>query len=273
MGCLNSSSRFQHIFGNIHLSGPCNRRCYFCIGQHMMALDSLNVLDTYPFPGMREFLAACRDRGVREVNLTGSNIDPLLYCRIPDLTRALREALPGVELGVRTNAIGDWTKLGFFDKVSVSMTHHDPALYAATMGGTPPDLDALVRYCVLLPLKVNCVLCPETRADLPSFLDHCRDAGVQKVNLREPYGQAHQGDPELGVRVGSRFGMPLYEWAGMEVLYWDVHYVEVESVNLYANGRVSTAYSVTRGHDESGVVLDQSHFPGNLRRREQWVDF
>lgn len=55
----------------------------------------------------------------------------------------------------------------------------------------------------------------------------------------------------------------------MLVTYWDVHYVEVESVNLYANGLVSETYPVTAGHHPTGFVLDQSHF-GVGRQSEQW---
>lgn len=65
-------------------------------------------------------------------------------------------------------------------------------------------------------------------------------------------------------------GMPSYNYRGMSVTYWDVHYVEVESVNLYANGSVSITYPITKGYDPSGLVLDQSHFPGG-RIHEQWL--
>lgn len=56
MGCLNSDGSFSHWFGNIHLSGPCNRKCYFCIGQHMMALDGENNLDTWPLKNIDGFV-------------------------------------------------------------------------------------------------------------------------------------------------------------------------------------------------------------------------
>jgi hypothetical protein len=110
MGCLNDEGQFSHWFGNIHLSGPCNRSCYFCIGQHMMGLDQENSLK-----------------------------------RIP-------------------------TNIG-------------------------------------------------------KFLRECRD----------------------------------------------VHYVEVESVNLYANGQVSITYPITKGYDPSGEVLPQYRFPGG-RIHEQWLE-
>ena len=62
MGCLNADSGFSHWFGNIHLSGPCNRACYFCIGQHMMALDPFNNLDEWPLVGLDDFVRKCQER-------------------------------------------------------------------------------------------------------------------------------------------------------------------------------------------------------------------
>lgn len=58
----------------------------------------------------------------------------------------------------------------------------------------------------------------------------------------------------------------------MEIAYWDVHYVEVESVNLYANGVVSEDYPVTRGHDPIyGNVKDQGNYLKSGRQQEQWL--
>lgn len=287
MGCLNSTGAFAHWFGNIHLSGPCNRACYFCIGQHMMALDPLNVLDSWPLPGFDAFVEACRARGVREVNLTGSNTDPLMYRHHAKLTAALRAALPGCVLGLRTNgalAEREYATWRLYDKASISLTTFDPDLYVRTMGcGKPPDVAAILAIRPEMPVKVNVVLCPEVLrwepifgGDLYKTLRHLCDIGVRKVNLREPYGQPHIGDPfACGdgwiEQVATRLGMPVYSYHGMEVMYWDIHYVEVESVNLYASGRVSETYPITKGHAPDGLVLDQSHWAKSGRQQEQWL--
>lgn len=274
MGCLNSGSGFKHWFGNVHLSGPCNRSCYFCIGQHMMALDGLNTLDSWPLPGMDEFVAKCRERHVREVFVTGTNTDPLLYCHSRKLTGLLKKAL-GVPVGVRTNAVARLSNLRAYDKGSVTICSTQPDVYRMMMGrGNPPNLKALLRHTrEWTSLKVNVVLGPENAgSDLDLTLHKLAKAGVTRINVREPYGQPHVGDPLVGRydRGDDRLGAPTYLVGGCEVSYWDVHYCEVESVNLYASGRVSEDYPITRGHDAAGLVQDQSQFPGG-RVREQWV--
>lgn len=282
MGCLNSQGQFDHWFANIHFSGPCNRACYFCIGQHMPGVDPINNLDTWPLPGLDRFVQECKRAEVREVNLTGSDTDPLLYQHLPQLCAYLRDALPGIRLGIRTNGIlvkhrgqphSAWP---LFDKASISITSFDGDLYRKTMGrGTPPDLAEILNQSEGLDIKVNVVLCPETveSGDLWKTLTILAGYGVKRVNLREPYGQPRIGDP-LADRLpkwGEIFGMPQYQIGDTVITYWDVHYVEVESVNLYANGLVSTTYPVSLGHDPTvGKVLDQTNFKASGRQASQW---
>jgi hypothetical protein len=285
MGCLNSNANFSHWFGNIHLSGPCNRSCYFCIGQHMMALDAFNVLDTWPLPGISEFVERCAAKGVGEINLTGTNTDPLLYRPMHQLTDFLRETMPEVKLGIRTNGAmigarrGQWR---LFDKASLSIPTFNVAKYQAMMGsGIPPNLEHIEELSPGIELKVNIVLGPENTGENLDDLLHTLDviahtSSIKRVNLREPYGQPHIGDPlaKHGFKpAGERLGMPFYIWefGGIDVMYWDVHYVEVESINLYANGRVSTDYPITRGHSADGKVLGQEHFQISGRQQAQWL--
>lgn len=285
MGCLNSDQSFEHWFGNIHFSGPCNRSCYFCIGQHMMSLDPLNNLDIRPenMLGLPTFIERCQERPVSDVNLTGSNTDPLLYNYLGELIDYLRYHLPDVEIGIRTNGVlvldnqHLWQE---FDKASISVTSLDPDLYEQTMGqGRPPSMAAVKKVSQgEVDLKVNTVLCPETveSGDITRTIELLSEMGYRTVNLREPYGQPRVGDPlaEEHEPVGKLFGMPQYEMGNVTVTYWDVHYVEVESVNLYANGRVSEAYPITSGHDpENGKVLPQAEFKQSGRVREQWVNY
>jgi hypothetical protein len=283
MGCLNADQGFSHWFGNIHLSGPCNRSCYFCIGQHMMALDALNNLDRWPLDGIGAFIEHCERRGVTEINLTGTNTDPLLYHHIPELVAYLRERIPGVALGLRTNgalALNRPAAFGAFDKASISMHSFDPLIYSKMMGsGHPPDVVQIFEeWGERIEFKVNIVLGPENVAkeDFLRTIAKLEGGGLDKVNLREPYGQPHVGD--VMARCGFKpvreiYGMPVYRPFDIcEVVYWDVHFVEVESVNLYANGHVSETYPITKGHDPvTGDVRGQENFVTSGRVHEQWL--
>lgn len=280
MGCLNSKGQFKHWFGNIHLSGPCNRSCYFCIGQHMLVLDPLNMLQQWPLPGLDKFINECKVKNITEVNLTGTNTDPLMYAHNKLLHAQLLKHIPNLVFGIRTNGVLSKQKaddLKLFNKGSITICSFNKSIYTKMMGtGTPPKLaDILPYYQHFTDVKINIVLGDENLAtkDILKTIDICAAFGITKINLREPYGQAHIGDPlKAWGFTPSHFnlGMPVYKFGSCQVCYWDVHYVEVESVNLYANGIVSHTYPITKGHDPvSGKVLDQSHFKKG-RHNEQW---
>ena len=279
MGCLNSNEGFSHWFGNIHLSGPCNRSCYFCIGQHMMALDPLNNLSRFPLDNLDKFVEQCHSRGVTEVNVTGTNTDPLMYEYQAELKAYLSKHIPGLTLGLRTNGAlitRRWDLWELYDKASITICSLHPETYRRMMGqGSPPDI-ATILAATKKPVKINVVLGPENvhNYDILDTIDRLGDMGVRVINMREPYGQPHVGNPlESLTPAGFVHGMPYYERAGALVTYWDVHYVEVESVNLYANGVVSETYPITKGHcPTTGKVLSQDNFQNSGRVREQWLN-
>ncbi len=297
MGCLNSDQGFSHWFGNLHLSGPCNRSCYFCIGQHMMGLDKYNNLDKWPLDNIDEFVAKCKEHSVNEINLTGTNTDPMLYKHLPELKAYLKERIPNLIFGVRTNGVAVLSHLkewALFDKGSITFPSFDPIVYEKMMGSKEvPDLGKIIAN-TSWPLKINLVLSPYNIGDGTLLMDtlvNLRALGIRKVNLREPYGQPHVGDPIPAIQerlsnedqtiaevLGFKpkhphLGMAVYSLLGMEVHYWDVHYVEVESVNLYANGRVSVTYPITKGYSPEGKVIPQSEWGTEHKRHfEQWVE-
>ena len=274
MGCLNDKGQFAHWFGNIHLSGPCNRSCYFCIGQHMMALDSQNNLAKIP-DNLDRFLGLCWEKGVKEICLTGTNTDPLLYKRTRELTNYIKGKMDGTPLAIRTNGVAyNRMDFGCFDKASLTICSFNEEINVKMMGGKGCDLPRILEENPLMDIKVNVVLGPENaEKDVWHTLDCLAYHGVRRVNLREPYGQPHVGNPfaKIGrIREKTVLGMPAYFWGGLEATYWDVHYVEVESVNLYAQGRLSLTYPITQGHDPDGKVFPQYMFPGG-RIHEQWL--
>ncbi len=256
----------------------------------MMDLDPENNLDQWPLIGIDSFVEKCNERGVREVFVTGTNTDPMLYKHTAKLVSYIKSNIPDSRVGIRTNA-ERFLKVGntmhFYDMGSVTICSFDPYIYQKMMGtGYPPDIGNLVYTCMNSymwkePPKVNVVLGPENcgitlraSGDILNTIFKCKFAGIKRVNLREPYGQAHVGNPLESFatyRIEDVYGQPTYDICGVHVTYWDVHYCEVESVNLYANGKVSEDYPITRGHsDKNGKVLDQSNFTHG-RHNEQWV--
>lgn len=277
MGCLDDKPPYAKVVGNIHLSGRCNRSCYFCIGQHMMALDSLNSVMQWPLAGLDRFIAECKMYGIYEILVTGSNTDPLLSPNLHRLKGVLAEEFPNLVFGIRTNGIAALSfpdRWRLADKASVTVCSFDEVINRQMMGGPPPPLRDILRLGGPGDVKVNIVLGPENArtGDALDTVWKCGRLGILRVNLREPYGQPHVGDPMAANGyhpVYSTCGMPTYALGRMLVTYWDVHHVRVGSLNLFANGRVSREYSVTLGCSEWGMVRPQEVFSGG-RYCTQW---
>ncbi len=230
------------------------------------------------------FASTCRAHNVKTIYLTGTNTDPLLYRHHFKFLEAVRGH--GFEVGIRTNGIHDLSQIKNYDKASISVCSINNDVNTKMMGGPAPDV--LNAMCLTSNrLKVNIVLGPENcyQDDLIQTLHYLCNLGVPRINLREPYGQPHVGNPMPGIiksewdrwrtlslqTLEPLFGMPHYQIGATKIVYWDVHYVEVESVNLYTgDGRISVEYPITKGCAEDGVVRDQTHFRQG-RQQEQWI--
>lgn len=273
MGCQNSHGQNKHWFGNIHFSGPCNRSCYFCVGQFMMEQDRYNNLKDFPPKGIDTFIKELNDRNISEVNLTGTNTDPSLYEHIQDLKNVLDQKIDLNIFGIRTNGVKD-LEWSIFDQISISCHGVSKAIYQKMMGGGEvPDIARVVNQASC-PVRINFVLSPFNLSDLSFSLRHFKNCGIESVNLREPYGQPLVGNPFANLEPdGYIHDMPFYSIDGLKVVYWDVNFCSVDSVNLYADGHVSIAYPITKGCIESdlGEVLKPKLYGEHQRIHRQWV--
>lgn len=159
---------------------------------------------------------------------------------------------------------------------SITVCSTDYAINMEMMGGPPPDLGELSLFTHLENFKINCVLGVGNSHILNGIelVNLANKYGIKKINLREPYGQAHIGHRFMPDKLSGHIlqdSVPYWLLDGVEVYYWDVHIVAVRSINLYANGRISTDYPITKGHISTGIVQSQDNFEGHQRRQKQWI--
>lgn len=246
----------------------------------MMALDSFNTLDTPPnkMRSFDTFIKMLHDSTtIEDVYLTGTNTDPCLYRYHQELTTEIRKT--GKRIGIRTNGTAHVSELRHYDNGSVTVCSPYYHINLKMMGGPPPDFGELSLHADLTKWNINTVLGPENanKTSIEGLIDIGLKYGLAWINLREPYGQAHIGDMFLWATFGEPHGyklqdtVPYWEFDGMQLCYWDVHFVGVRSINLYANGRISEDYSITKGHTVGGVVKEQHNFDGHKRRNAQWL--
>jgi hypothetical protein len=192
----------------------------------------------------------------------------MLYQHLKVLKAYLLKRIgPSLVFGCRTNGqnlLQHLDRWEAFDKGSISLHSVDPIVHKAITGTERiPDLVTILDKTPWRNrLKINLVLCSKNKgSDLFHTLDYLASIGIKRVNLREPYGQSHIGNPFTNETPYKLvYDNPCYAYKGMEVTYWDVHYTGVDSINLYASGRISTDYPITRGYHETGMVRDQSYY-------------
>ena len=266
---FSGSNLTKYDFANILFSGgsvcPCNAPCPYCIGRQIDPRLQIDNLDLYPLRNLDRFIEWIDRHAIRQVVLTGTNTDPLLYRHQARLIAYLREALPGVQLSLHTNGRLALKQMGIFnryDRVSISLPSFDPAVYRKMMGVPgQPALAEILRQA-RVPVKISCLVTGDNRGETGAFLERCRLLGIRRVALRKLYGERHSWRGLLSrqglhlTQRGSFRGNPVYDFEGMEVTLWDFARTQTASINLFSSGVISTEYLLAR----PGIVTGLSSF-------------
>ncbi|MFZ6027500.1 MAG: radical SAM protein [Chloroflexota bacterium] len=240
-------------FANILFCGPaphpCNARCPFCIGKQIAPQRYHPNLDEYPPRGLDAFLAALREKHVRQIVLTGTNTDPLCYRHLDRLLSYLRVQVPEGRFSLHTNGRLVERHIALvnrFDKVCISLPSFKPTTYRAMMGVTGvPRLPAILARCTVR-VKLSCIVTEQNAPEMESYLATCHRMGVRRVVLRKPFGEKFAAQAQLasllGHPTGHFYSCMVYAFKGMEVTLWDFVHTDIESINLFSTGEVSSNY-------------------------------
>jgi molybdenum cofactor biosynthesis enzyme MoaA len=234
-------------FANILFAGPCNRHCPDCIGKQLPERVNANNLDLFPPHNIETLIAIVNRRGIRQIVLTGTTTDPQRYCCEAELLTLLRARITtGATYALHTNgvlALSKMAVLNQYDKATISFPSFEPETYARLMGSSDvPDLAHIVAEATI-PVKVSLLLSEHNVREVGTFLHRCADIGVQRVVLRRRYGETRTWDILKGVPVQRHCrGNPVYTVEGMEVTYWTFETTTSTSINLFADGTLSTSY-------------------------------
>jgi MoaA/NifB/PqqE/SkfB family radical SAM enzyme len=239
-------------FANILFAGPCNQRCPYCIGQQLDPALNRNNLATFPLPNLCQFTALIRHHHIRQITFTGTNTDPQLYGFEQDLIAWLRKALPGVQISLHTNgqlALAKLSTLNRYDRATISFPSFDAQTFVQMTGvRRMPDLAAILRQACI-PIKISCVLGRENVSQVPSFLAHCHRLDVKRVVFRLQYGNPVLWHPPAMLRqVGTYRGNLVYDHDGIQVTFWRFGHTLASSINLFADGSISTEYLLAKHH-------------------------
>lgn len=124
-------------FANVLFGGPCNRRCYYCIGESLPERVNVNNLNIFPPRGIDPFVDEVNKRGIREIVFTGTTTDPQMYRHEVRLLDLLRSRIPASRYCVHTNGARALQKIELFnqyDRACISFPSFDVDIYERHMG-------------------------------------------------------------------------------------------------------------------------------------------
>lgn len=239
-------------FANILFAGPCNQRCPYCIGRQLDPALSRSNLETWPLLNLGRFVDLLKQHHVDQVTLTGANTDPQLYCHEADLVNSLREMVSGIKISLHTNgqlAMAKMDTFNLYDRATISYPSFDRHTFFEMTGvRRMPDLDAILRRA-RIPVKISCVIGPENASQVPAFLDQCHRLGIKRLVFRQQFGSPVSWQPPPTLKqIGTYRDNPVYDDAGMQVTYWNFGRTTASSLNLFANGSISTEYLLALYH-------------------------
>jgi len=252
LGFKYNLTKTMYDFANLLFSGPCNARCYFCIGHQLDPDLNPNNLSEFPPRNLDAFIALIRQYEIPQLVFTGTNTDPQLYQHEARLLIHLRELLPSeTQFSLHTNGRLALRKIEVFncyDRAALSLPSFDPVTYGQMMGVPgPPDLPEILRQA-RIPIKVSCLVAVENAPEIPQFLIRCRELGVQRVVLRKPFDEIKFWEqiipvPRLALLPRNEYrANPVFDFQGMEVTLWDFNQSSSQSINLFASGVISSNY-------------------------------
>jgi molybdenum cofactor biosynthesis enzyme MoaA len=191
-----------------------------------------------------------RQHDIRQITLTGTNTDPQLYRHEALLLSWLREHLPMARISLHTNGQLAMRKLATFnmyDRATISFPSFTPQVFANMTGSRHmPDLAAILR-AARIPIKVSCVIGEQNAHQIDDFVARCHSIGVRRLALRQLYGDNRQWPILSDLEPVYYFrGNPVYDYFGVQVTYWHFEHTTTTSLNLFADGTISSEYLLTR---------------------------
>ena len=248
----------MYDFANILFAGPCNARCYFCIGRQIDPRLSVNNLREFPPRNLDRFVEMIVAHAIKQVVFTGTATDPQLYRHEARLLDYLHRQLPtDTQYSIHTNgrlALQKLDTFNLYDRACLSFPSFNPMTYFAMMGVRGvPDLAQIV-YRAQIPVKVSCIVNDDNRHELPYFLERCQATGIKRLVVRQLYGDPQALPLVAGLSWRSSYGgNPVYDYRGMEVTYWNFDRCDCQSINLFSHGTISGSYLLASAHDKTFV--------------------
>lgn len=238
-------------FANILFAGKCNAFCPDCIGKQLRKWLNIDNLNQRPLQNIDRFVDILNADEVKEISLTWTITDPLIYKHQERLINHLRDNITDTKLSIHTN--GRLIKkipeiFNLYDRGAISIPSFDEDIYRILMWTSHvPDLENIYSL-TNIPIKISALVNDINAHDIPNFIKLCHEKWVKRLVLRKLYGDSRRLvdiiDMDNIPFVYSWLFMnnDIYKYGDMQVTLREFENTENISYNLFADWTISDKY-------------------------------
>ena len=268
--------RSAYSFANINLLGKCNLNCFFCLGKDLESefskYDFAHTHFSY-FRHLNEFLVKCKDKNIKQIYITGQNVDPLQYDFLNEFRQHLQSR--GFYVGLRTNGILACTNMDIINKFTTCtgdavgytlLTLDWCKMFLMTKTKFTPNWLYIFNY-TKVPFRVSIVVTKYNCKDIMrliqfiscfSFNENLKYIQLRRIctDVREEQLQEHiHAFDEAKIFLENKYPLagtyetaPRYKIFGTEVILWETTATTANSMNYFCNGVISDEYFIIEGY-------------------------
>lgn len=238
-------------FANILFAGPCNAFCPNCIGKQIDSSLSVNNLNTRPLKNLDTFINTLNKTNIKEISLTWTITDPLLYTHQEELIECLRNNIPWSKLSIHTN----WRLIkkmpnifNLYDRAAISIPSFHDDIYQILMGTKGiPNIENIIKLSHI-PIKISTLITDINRHDTKNFIELCHQKWVKRLVLRKLFWEKRLLHNLIDIDsipityTWSFMHNSVYDYNEMEVTLWEFESTENICYNLFSDWTISDTY-------------------------------
>ena len=261
-------------YGEILFVGPCNFKCFYCLGHEMAeSAKEVRMLNThfYEWNNFNEWLTFLKDHNAPKIYLSSTNSEPLMYKYLDELIDFLQDT-HGFKVGIRTNAsLGTELCNKLNGSVSLSLQSLNPETFKKITGvdlnfDFMQNLDSIKNKSVRVTIVVN----RYNYKEVFDMIHQLKGHNVKYIQLRQCY-KYYDTDITEDVNVfnyvinklegykhiGNFNESEIYDVDGQEVSVWRTVFKKssIRSSNFFTNGLITGNNLLVEGYNDYQRVL------------------
>lgn len=145
----------------------------------------------FPLKNLETFIGLIKEHSIKEIILTGTNTDPLLYRHQKNLLKILRENIQNIQISVHTNGFLILKQLSTFemyDKCTLSLPSFSEDIFQIMMGTKQRVLNLkTISEQTSIALKVSRIVdnTNNTLKETNNYLEHISKTRIKRIAFRK----------------------------------------------------------------------------------------